>query len=558
MTNKATLQKRLDSLIADAEEQTQWHQRSQERLYSTLGGAYLWWRESNKVEGFLDELYQERELFHRKKEENFTRLVRLIWQADWSGDHPKLQNWARALRGLDHEFRTNRDAYQVKDPIEKICQFFRSKKGIGAVARTVDPIPDENDETQIPTKKLASVKKSDIEKLSAQKTHNKHVLLGELSYAEEPPYIKNIVSSSTKIDLTRKGYAVGLMRMNSTGRYDLLGVTNNESIVHDTIVDTYKRNEDLLPPILRTITEAIATQTLPTQFEKFRHDLNDVTSVLARDGKTKLRTVKRLLLRPKMKDILLSECRTGCSVVTIIKPNQFPTNLSCDVFLRPVNHKYIEQNMLQTRDLCFYTTLSKRIEKVEGEETKASHRLQIKNTITNRIQNIYFYGLTNQSEGSKKQATINYAELGKPTWIATVDKEWIEDLNSICVANWLREFGPHWNRDRHKQVELRLSKAFEIGYDGTRGNYTQTEKNIPKPRIERSSKSINFHVRCKDFFTVFNALVRQSVVGKVELAANEHVFTVYYKTEHATYLIAVPTCNNVGHLNTTAFAPHEN
>ena len=54
MTNKATLQKRLDSLIADAEEQTQWHQRSQERLYSTLGGAYLWWRESDKVEGFLD------------------------------------------------------------------------------------------------------------------------------------------------------------------------------------------------------------------------------------------------------------------------------------------------------------------------------------------------------------------------------------------------------------------------------------------------------------------------------------------------------------------------
>ena len=448
MTNKATLQKRLDILIADAEEQTQWHNKSQERLYRTLGNVYLWWRDSNKVEGFLDELYEQRGLFHRKKEENFTRLVRLIWQADWSGDYPKLQNWARALRGLDHEFRTNRDAFQVKDPIEKICQLFRSKQGIGAVARTVDPIPDENDETQITTKKSASGKKTDVEKLSDQKTHNKHVLLGELSYAEEPPYIKNIVSGLTKIDLTRKGYAVGLIRKNSTGRYDLLGVTNNESIVHDTIVDTYKRNEDLLPPILRTITEAISTQTLPTQFEKFRQDLNDVTSVLASDSKTKLRTVKRLLLRPKTKNILLSECRTGCSVVTIIKPNQFPINLSGDVFLRPVNHKYIEQNMLQTRDLCFYTTLTKRIEKVEDEEIKASHRLQIKNTVTDRIQNIYFYGLTNQSEGSKKQAAINYAELGKPTWIATVDKEWIEDLNSICVSNWLREFGPHWNRDR--------------------------------------------------------------------------------------------------------------
>lgn len=555
MTKKAILQKQLDTLIADAEEQTQWYHKSQERLYRTLANVYLWWRESNKVEGFLDELYEERGLFHRKKEENFTRLVRLIWQADWSGDHPKLQNWARALRGLDHEFRTNRDAYQVEDPIKKICQFFRYKRGIGAVARTVDPIPDENDEIQTKRKKSASGKKSDIEILSVQKIHNKHVLLGELSYAEEPPYIKNIVSGSTKIDLTRKGYAVGLIRKNSTGRYDLLSVTNNEAIVHDTIVDTYKRNEDLLPPILRTITEAIATQTLPTHFEKFRQDLNDVTSVLASDGKTRLRTVKRLLLRPKTKDIILSECRTGCSVVTIVTPNQFPTNLSEDVFLRSVNHKYIEQNMLQTRDLCFYTTLTKKIEKVEDKEIKASHRLKIKNTVTDRIHNMYFYGLTSQSDGSKKQAAINYAELGNPTWIATVTKEWLEDLQISFISDWLSQYGHQWNRDRHKHLALELSKSFLIRHYGTRGEYT-TPHSVALARLERFSKPITFHLRSKDFITVFHAIAKQNIAGEVKLAANEHVFTIYYKTEHATYLIAVPTCNEVGHLNSTAFTTY--
>jgi hypothetical protein len=45
MTKKATLQKRLDILIADAEEQTQWYQKSQERLYRTLANVYLWWRD---------------------------------------------------------------------------------------------------------------------------------------------------------------------------------------------------------------------------------------------------------------------------------------------------------------------------------------------------------------------------------------------------------------------------------------------------------------------------------------------------------------------------------
>lgn len=557
MTDKAILHKRLDSLIADAEEQTQWHQRSQERLYSTLGGAYLWWRESDKIEGFLEELYAQRDLVHRKKEENFTRLVRLIWQASWSGNDPKVQNWAKALRGLHQEFRTNRDAYQVKDPLEKISQFFRSAGGIGAVARTVDPIPDENEEDPTIKKKLSPRKKSDIEKLNERQIRARHILLGELFYTDEPPYIKNIVSDSKRNELTRKGYAVGLIRKTKKGGFDLLSITNNESIVHDTIVDTYKRNEDSLPPILRTITEAISTQTLPTPFEKFRQDLNDVTSVLASDGKTRLHTVKRLLIRPKTKDILLSECRTGCSVVTIIKPNQFPTNLSSDVFLRPVNHKYIEQNMLQTRDLCFYTTLSKKIERVEDREIKASHRLQIKNTVTDSINNIYFYDLATQSEGSKKQAIISYAELGKPTWIATVDKEWIEELHISFIADWLSQYGHQWNRDRHKHLALELSKSFLIRHYGTRGEYT-TPHSVSLAKLERFSKPITFHLRSKDFMTVFHALPKQSIVGKVKLAANEHVFTVYYKTEHATYLIAVPTCNNVGHLNSTAFTTYAN
>jgi len=555
MTKKVTLQKRLDILIADAEEQTQWHKKSQERLYRTLGGAYLWWRESYKVDGFLEELYAQRDLVHRKKEENFTRLVRLIWQASWSGNDPKVQNWAKALRGLDHEFRTNRDAYQVKDPLEKISQFFRSAGGIGAVARTVDPLPDDNDENPPTKKKPSPRKKTAIDKLNDQQIRARHILLGELFYADEPPYIKNIVSDSKRNELTRKGYAVGLIRKTKSGGFDLLSITNNESIVHDTIVDTYKRNEDSLPPILRTITEAISTQTLPTPFEKFRQDFNEVTSVLASDEKTKLHTVKRLLIRPKTKDMLLSECRTGCSVVTIVTPNQFPTNLSEDVFLRSVNHKYIEQNMLQTRDLCFYTTLSKKIERVEDPEIKASHRLQIKNTVTDSINNIYFYNLAIQSDGSKKQAAINYAELGKPTWAATVTKEWLEDLHISFISDWLSQYGHQWNRDRHKHLALELSKSFLIRHYGTRGEYT-TPHSVSLEKLERFSKPITFHLRSKDFITVFHALAKPSIVGKIKLAANEHVFTIYYNTEHAAYLIAVPTCNDVGHLNTTAFTSY--
>ena len=113
------------------------------------------------------------------------------------------------------------------------------------------------------------------------------------------------------------------------------------------------------------------------------------------------------------------------------------------------------------------------------------------------------------------------------------------------------------NRDRHKQVMLKLSKSFEISYDGTRGHYTKTESNIPKPKVDRHSKALQFHVRSKDIFTVFNSLAEQEIQGDVELAANEHLFTISFNTNHASYLIAVPTCNDRGHLDRTAFKASE-
>lgn len=557
MSTKVELKKLLDKLRGDADDQTQLYESSIQKLYRTLGEAYLWWREARGFDGFLDEVYAERNLVQRGQEENFTRLVRLIWQLDWNGhEAPKLQKWARALRGLHHEYETNRDAYQVQDPQEKIRQFFSAMGGIGAVGNIVSPLQQTDEEFASSKQKSSLTKKSDQDKLNEQQIIGKHIALGERFFADEPPYIKNIVSKDKKLDVTRKGYAVALVRKAAHGSYDILSVTNNDEIVHDTIVETYKRNDDALPQVLRTLSETIATQTLPIQLEKHRQNLNDVTDVLGSDGKTRLRAVKRLLLRPKTKDILLSECRIGCSVVTVVKPKKFPSNVSESITLRAVNHKYIEQNMIQQRDLCFFTTLTKQIDQADAT-LKASHVLRTKNTVTDKIHSLYFYKLSSQTEGSKPQADINYEGLGAPTWLATVSKDWIHDLNSVCVANWLREFGYQLNRDRHKQVMLHLSKTFEISYDGTRGHYTKTETNIPKPTVDRGSNALALHVRSKDIFTVLNALAQQAIEGDIKLAANEHVFTISYRTNHASYLIAVPTCNDKGHLNTTAFKAYE-
>jgi hypothetical protein len=478
----------------------------------------------------------------------------LIWQLDWSGhEAPKLQNWAKALRGLDREYNTNRNAYQVKDKVEKFRQFFNSKGGIGAVGRTVSPLQESDEQFASEKTKSNINKKSESQVQSERQIRSKHIELGELYFSDEPPFYKNIVRSSRGLNVTRKGYAVALIRKTTKGNYDLLSITNDDDIVHATIVETYKRSDEALPQILRTLSESIKTQVLPIQLEKHRQSMNDLTDVVGSDGKTKLRTIKRLLFRHKTRDILLSECRTDCSVVTIAAPKNFPNNITEDITLRSVNHKFIEQNMLQSRDLCFFTTKSKQLEVLTDGSLKASHRLTTKNTVTDKIHNLYFYKLSAQSEENKKQADIDMSALEHPTWLATVTKAWLEELTSICISSWLREFGSQLNRDRHKKVMLSLSKSFEISYDGTRGNYTKIEKNIPNPTVDNRSLPLNLHIRSKDIFTILSNLSQQDVVGALRLAANENILTISFETSNASYLIAVPSCNDRGHLNKKAF-----
>jgi hypothetical protein len=558
MSSRAALEKALDKLIGDANQQSQLYKSAQEKLYITLGETYLWWRDASKIDGFLDDLYAKHSLATRGNEENFTRLIRLIWQFGWDMyESGKVQSWARALRALHHEYETNTQAYKVKDAPLKISQFIRFQGGIGALGKGVTALPDADDETTSNKKISASKKKSETEQLAEKQVRAKHIELGEIYFSKNPPYIENLVSKSKRIKVDRKGYAVALVRRSENGTYDLLGVTNKDSLVQETIIETYKRDDNAIPPVLRALSETVKTQVLPLEFEKHRSKLTDPTDIVIEDGKTKLRTGKRLRLRPKTKDIIYSEFRTDCSVVTIAKPFKYPSGISEDIILRTPNLKYIEQNMLQKGDLCFFSTLTQKLEVITDTDLKATHRLQTKNTVTGRIYNLYFYKQSSYMEKNKAQADINHEIAAEIVWGATVTANWLQDLQAIFVDNWLREFGTQINRDRNKQVMFSFSKTLEISYDGTRSNYNHSESKIPKPKLYQNSKPIKFHLRSKDIITVMNSLSNQMIVTDIELKANQHVLTISFDTEYASYLIAVPTCDEKGHLDKTAFQQYK-
>ena len=85
---KAKLRQRLDELASEADKQTRLHDSATKLLYTGLAELYVWWLEANKYDGFLDELYDEMGIrTNSPDEENFVRVIKLMWRIDWNGSH---------------------------------------------------------------------------------------------------------------------------------------------------------------------------------------------------------------------------------------------------------------------------------------------------------------------------------------------------------------------------------------------------------------------------------------------------------------------------------------
>lgn len=550
MSSKSELQTKLDKLISDADAQTRLHESSRALLYRTLAGVYLWWREAKKIDGYLDELYKGRNLVARGDEEKFTRLIRLVWQMNWDNrKYPTLQLWSNAVRAIHSEFESNNDAYAV-DPQAKLKEFISNKGGI----RGMLGITDRDELLPVENEQKGNKKRSKTDLINDQKLLEKHFELGVNHFAANAPSLTNIVSKTRQFAMTNEGFAVALVKRGENSEYKILRVTNDGDLVKKTIIETYKRKPDAAPYVLRLIGEVIETQSLPLALERHRASLSGVSDVLASDGKTKLKQLKRLLFRPKSKDILLSESRSDCSVVTIATPHQFPVTTDENLLLRTSSNRYIENEIVQKRDMSFFTTFTKRIQSVTNPELKASHSLTTKNSVTGKIRNLYFYKLSSLAEGSQIQAVVNKSATTAPVWRATADKDWVDALYALFVSNWLTAHGANINRPDHKQVLFELSKnGILIRHYGHNGAYTATEDRVPAPAIASGSKSCAIHLLSKDIFPVLNALAHQDIIGKVQLMANTDMLAIQYETEVAKYSIAVPSCSKNGKRTKTAF-----
>lgn len=547
--SKSELRALLDGLASEAAEQTRLYDSAKEKLYHCLASLYIWWREAKQYEGFLDELYLELDITTRKKnEENFVRVIRLVWRIDWDGARgASLQTWSKALREIHHEFETNKEKYKF-NAIDSLILFIRSSGGVsGLIKDKADSDDETNDEEKQKGKKAKT--KSLRQKENEAKLSVKNKELAEL-------YFENQAKTITKLDLhdvavatNDKDYAIALIRKKGDS-YQVLSVTEHDDLITDAMIRTYRRQQDSAPMTLRVINEIIQTQAYPSEFEKFRYSLSLRSKVKDENNKP-MRQIRRLVYRASEHDFVLSENRADCSVVTVARPRNFKLNVKENIFLSANDRAFIEQEIIQKKNLAFYEIVgNKELVENKDDSVKASHYIVSKYKIDGYIRNFYFYKTSSVKDESKKQAI--FKPKSNPKWECEINKEWVAQFNARFLVSWLRSFGTSVNQRRNQVLRLDVGKQLTIHFDGENGVFSRHIKDFTTMN-NAVGKELQLHFHTRDLIPTLHALTQQDVVGKIHLVADEHALVIHYKTEICEYHIAIPTTKKNGTRITQAF-----
>lgn len=551
MTDKKTLVKELDEIVELTTKQNYHYVRGRAYLYEGFASVYLWWLKAKELDGFLEEQYKLHNIGGQTHEqEKFTRVLRLTWRLDWADESKaKLQQWSNALRKLDEEYKRNKDAYRT-DAKKKLVLYIEDAGGLRKLigADKYDYDGDGNTEKKGKGKR-AQLRSEDDEALIAQR----HLQLGA-EYFDSATAISNI-QSTKPILVNRLGYAVALIRQKRGGKYDVLATLNNESQIQQAIISSYRRTNTVAPVVLRLLAEVIQTQSLPVAMEKHRYTMPDSITVTGEDGKkVKLNQNKRVLFRKKQGDILLSENRTGCSVVTLAKPKASVLTSSKDVFLNVNDRRYLEQAIIQRNELSFYTANDKdKVPVLRDTERVASHRLVVENKVLDKKRAIYFYTLDTVSDTSRPQASIKADADMSNAFTASVNKLWFEKINALFVSGWLREYGERITWAKHKLMCLEFdSKKLVVHHYGERGNFSNKSLPLDLPKAGVGT-AIKVNVLSKDILPVLSGLADTEIKGNVSLTVVQGAVAIGYATELASYKVYVPTCGVNGKRNQAIF-----
>lgn len=543
LTLKNKLQKDLAQLKELADKQSHLYVSSRNMLYEGLAKVYIWWQEANREKGLLEKLYKDNGIQYKKEikaDENYSPLLRYLWGMDGTVNSNTIDLWNRALNKVNAAVNADKQFYK-QNPIQKIITFIDTKGGIRGLAAY--------DSTQVDVSKEAKQKKVKIDVNLEKKRYDEHLAKGNAYYASNATPIAKFQSRHS-LPTADSSIGLGLFRKTKSG-YELLKAIDDKALIEEALIRSYARSTDSVPYTVRLITEIIATQTVPKPLQSLSRSLADKSKFKAADGSTMM-MLKRLLYKADERLFMLSANRSVCSPITFAFPNNHILDSKKDVALGINDRTYIENNLIHSGDVNFYTTNNPtKIQAIKGEA--ASHKLELENTITKKFRFIRFYPLAiHKTESSKQQAILKSEIKFKAIHKAKLDINWLAELNGEFLSRWVNGLGKSIKRKEYAVIALAFGKAGVTFKFCQRAN-TYVEAEVIRYTQSNSTKAITVEVLAKDIIPVLNSLVYSDLIGGVTLEVDSKIIFFKYKTKSAEYIVAVPTTNSKGIRNEDYF-----
>jgi hypothetical protein len=542
-TLKSKLQKELKLLKQLADEQLHLYVSSRNKLYEGLAKTYLWWQEANKEKGLLEKLYKDNGIQYKKEikaEENYSPLLRYLWGMDGTVNSNTIDLWNRALNKVNSAVNADK-AFYKQNTVQKIITYIDTKGGIRGLAAY--------DSGRVDLAKEPKKKKTKVDINIEKKQYEEHLVKGLAYYTKSATPIAKFQTKHS-LPTADTSIGLGLFRKNKSG-YELLKAIDDKALIEQALIGSYARSTDGVPYTVRLITEIIATQTVPKPLESLSRSLADKSKYKTEDG-TVLMMLKRLLYMAEKRVFVLSASRSSCSPVTIAIPNKQIIDSKKSVALAINDRTYIENNLIQSGDINFYTTDSpNKFDAIKGEI--ASHKLELENTITKKYRFIRFYPLAvYKTEVSRQQSILKRGLKFKAVHTAKLDANWLAELNGEFLSRWVNGLGKSIKRKEYAVLAMAFGKS-GVTFRFSQRDNKYVEEELIKYTYPSNSKAIAVEVLAKDVIPVLNSLVYSDIVGNVIVEVDSKAIFFKYKTKSADYIVAIPTTNSKGIRNEEYF-----
>lgn len=552
--SNAAMKEKLDTLRILTTETLALNDGSRQHLYKTLAQTYLTWRELREDEAWLKDQYSRAGIEYRNVANriNFRPFIRLAFNitTDTGYRNNKVSDWSLVLNKLDEEYTSQTGVYQT-NALGKLAARIDALGGLTNIISASRGGDVEAETTRIPTRAQA--------RQQAQRSKNDEEIQQRRTRVLSEDTDTDIGTIKLKVPFRTDDHGlVSLIgKRNADGTITILATTHEAAAIGKVVQHAAEGNISLTSPSLKQLAEVIKTQMYPhgskpnspaaarVWQQRIYYDRTNINVSATRSGTSdeRMANPRRVLLRGKEGDIIISSMRSSVSVVTRCVPNQLLVNKTQNTYLMTNERGVIEEWIADGEIELLSAEPKSKLKKVEDE--KHIYELTANNPITNTHRKLHFYEYGRPEDNPVVTTQTDfYREAYEAEWTTTLSGDWFVRLRADWLDEWFKKLGRNTQLRRENNFKIEVSVrngGIDFRYNMNQSDLAPTHKAKAEVDILSGKRSFEFEARSKDIAPVLYNLADLHVLGDIIASGNAHAVVFEFKTASGSYEIAVPT-----------------